>query len=97
MLNFVSADILKKFHIFPRKHFMQTVSKCQMFIGKNKRIINMLSAEKAERVLIINFEQMTSLKFSYFFSQETGFNISCTLSPIETVCMTCQILLAGKT
>ena len=32
-----------------------------------------------------------------FFSQVTGFDISCTLSQLETVCMKCQILLAGKT
>ena len=68
-----------------------------MFIGKNKHITNMLSAENAQRVLTINFQQMTFLNsFLIFFSQETGFDILCTLSPIELVCMKCLIRLAGK-
>ena len=33
--------------------------------------------------------------FSYF-SQKTGFDISCKLSPLETICMKCQILFSGK-
>ena len=45
MLNFVSADILNIFVFFPENriwHFMQIVSKCQMFIP------NMLSTENAQ-------------------------------------------------
>ena len=34
------------------------------------------------------------LVFSYF-SQKTGFDISCKLSPQETICMKCQILFFG--
>ena len=49
------------------------------FSGKNKRIINMLSAEIAQRVLTINFQQMTFWN-SLIFSQETGFDFSCKLS-----------------
>ena len=30
------------------------------------------------------------------FSQKTGFAISCKLSPVETICMKCQILFPGK-
>ena len=33
--------------------------------------------------------------FSYF-SQKTGFDISCKLSPLETICMKCQILFSRK-
>ena len=33
--------------------------------------------------------------FSYF-SQKTGFDISCKLSQLETICMKCQILFSGK-
>ena len=33
--------------------------------------------------------------FSYI-TQKTGFNISCTLSPLGTVCIECQILFTGK-
>ena len=30
------------------------------------------------------------------FSQKTGFDISCKLSPLETICMKCQIVFSGK-
>ena len=30
------------------------------------------------------------------FSQKTGFDISCKLFPMETICMKCQILIAWK-
>ena len=30
------------------------------------------------------------------FSQKTGFDIPCKLSPLETICMECQILFSGK-
>ena len=33
--------------------------------------------------------------FSYF-AQKTGFDISYKLSPLETVCIKCQILFSGK-
>ena len=29
-------------------------------------------------------------------SEETGFDIPCKLSPVETICMKCQILFPGK-
>ena len=49
------------------------------------------------RVQTISFQQMNFFLNSFhFFSQETGFDVSCTLSQLETVCMKCQILLAGK-
>ena len=32
----------------------------------------------------------------FFFSQKIGFDISCKLSPKETVCMECQSLFSGK-
>ena len=51
MLNFVSADILKHFHIFPRKQNLTFHANCPQMSNiywKNKRIINMLSAENAQ-------------------------------------------------
>ena len=36
------------------------------------------------------------LKYFSYFSQKTGFDISCKLSPIKTICMKCQILFSGK-
>ena len=32
----------------------------------------------------------------FFSSQKTGFDISCKLSPVETICMKCQVLFSGK-
>ena len=36
------------------------------------------------------------LKYFSYFSQKTGFDFSCTLSPQETMCMKCQSLFSGK-
>ena len=36
------------------------------------------------------------LMILFLFSQKTGFDISCKLSPLETICMKCQILFSGK-
>ena len=36
------------------------------------------------------------LKYFSYVSQKTGFNISCKLSPSETICMKYQILFSGK-
>ena len=30
------------------------------------------------------------------FSQKIGFDISCKMSPVETICMKCQILFTWK-
>ena len=32
----------------------------------------------------------------FLFSKEISFDISCKLSPMEKICMKCQILLSGK-
>ena len=34
--------------------------------------------------------------FFFNFSQKTGYDISCKLSPEETICMKCQSLFSGK-
>ena len=36
------------------------------------------------------------MKYYSYFSQETDFNISCKLSPIETICMKYQNMFSGK-
>ena len=36
------------------------------------------------------------LKYFFLFFPETDFDISCKLSPMETICMKCQILVSGK-
>ena len=41
---------------------------------------------------VVSFEQLGP---GYFY-QETGFDVSCKLSPLETVCMKCRILFSGE-
>ena len=36
------------------------------------------------------------LKYFYYLSQKTSFDMSCKLSPMETICMKCQILFCRK-
>ena len=36
------------------------------------------------------------IEIFFLFSQTTGFDISCKLFPLETICMKCQILFSGK-
>ena len=57
-------------------------SRCCCHMGKEQRA-----------GAFIYFGLMSS--FTYFF-QKTGFDISCKLLPLETVCMKCQVLFSGK-
>ena len=49
---------------------------------------------------IIIFPRKLDLTFHanclHFSPQKTGFDISCKLSPMETICMKCQIQFSGK-
>ena len=46
---------------------------------------------------ILFSRQHIEIFFFFFFSlQKTGFDISCKLSPKETVCMKCQSLFSGE-
>ena len=55
------------------------------------------------QVLQITYQDHSFGKFSrqqidifLIFFHKTGFDISCKLSPLETICMKCQILFCGK-
>ena len=54
---------------------------------QNPEFLN-LTIEFSKRQIDNNF-------FSYF-SLKTGFDISCILSPVETICMICRILFSEK-
>ena len=41
-------------------------------------------------------KKSTDNKMNFFFPKETDFDISCKLSPMETICMKCQGLCSGK-
>ena len=44
----------------------------------------------------VKFSADKILKYFSYFCQKTGFENSCKLSPLETICMKCQILFSGK-
>ena len=46
--------------------------------------------------LWVKFSADNILKYFSFVSQKTGFDISCKLSPMETICIKCQIQFFGK-
>ena len=46
--------------------------------------------------LWVKFSADYILKYFSQFSLKSGFDISCKLSPMETICMKCQILFSGK-
>ena len=46
--------------------------------------------------LWVKFSADNILKYFFYFSQKTRFDISCKLSPKETICMTFQVLFSGK-
>ena len=43
-----------------------------------------------------NFNRQHFELFPLYFFQKTCFGISCKLSSIETICITCKILFSGK-
>ena len=47
---------------------------------------------------ILTFTTLSGLvqPTTIYFSQKTGFDISCKLSSLETICMECQNLFLGK-
>ena len=46
--------------------------------------------------MTLPFQQTANCWYFSYFSQKTGFDISCKLSPEETICMKYQILFSGK-
>ena len=46
--------------------------------------------------LWVEFSAGDILKLFSYFHQKTGCDITCKLSPLETICMKCQILFSGK-
>ena len=58
--------------------------------------LNMLYKKSKPLPLPGQIEQMTNCQYFSYFSQNTGFEISCKLSPLATIYMKCQILFPGK-
>ena len=84
--------------------------KCQiLFSGKNKKNISkcrllkilprVLSVKSIHFNVFCTLGKITAddiLKYFSLFSQQTGIDISCKLSPSEAICMKCLILFLGK-
>ena len=45
---------------------------------------------------LVKFSADDILLYFSFFSYQIGIDILCKLSPVETICMKCQILFSGK-
>ena len=43
-----------------------------------------------------NFSRRQTDDIFHIFSKKLGFDISCKLSPEETICMKCQVLVSGN-
>ena len=75
-----------------------------VFIGTNywemnsSKAVKKLSNENTLSCLVfcINFTADSILKYFFLFSQKTVFDISCKLSPLETICMKRQIMFSRK-
>ena len=52
--------------------------------------------ESEETICWKKFSADSILKYFSYFPQKTGFDISCKLSPLETICMKCQTCFWGK-
>ena len=81
-------------------HFMMIITKaCHYWLifcsHTSYRCSNILPQTSSCHLLVFNFYHDKLVIFSYF-SQKTGFDISCKLSPLETICMKCQNLFFGK-
>ena len=44
----------------------------------------------------VKFSADNILKYFFYFSEKTGYDISCKLSQLETICMKCQIMFIGE-
>ena len=90
--------LMTLFLLFPANriwHFMQTVSIgdnfheiSNRFLGKIRKLFQMLSAENSCLALSGQFQQTTYRCYVYFFQK--------TIWHLETICMKCQILFPWK-
>ena len=57
---------------------------------------NLHQNDLSHLALLVKFSVDDSLKYFSNFSQETGFDILCKLSPQESICIKCQIMFYLK-
>ena len=73
--------------------FVKSKKKCYAFLSFAEQI---LDDEVNRFALRVKVSADDILKYCSYFFQKMGFDISCKLSPLETICMKCQILFSGK-
>ena len=85
------VDILMSRKSWPEAHATPyEIIRCAKKKNQNiclKLMLSTLWAISTDNILMVLF---------YIFFQKTEFDIPCKLSPVETICMKCQILLAGE-
>ena len=104
-MKFSADNILKYFSYFPRKQNLTCHANClcwRRFAWNVKSFFFFFSSEN--RIwhfmqivsTVVNLHEMSNSVFWEIRKTKTGFNISCTLSPVETICMKYQSLFPGK-
>ena len=65
---------------------------------RNRKLINQKSFEMVFNctTLWVKISADDILKYFFLFYQKIEFDISCKLSPLETICMKCQTYFLGK-
>ena len=69
------------------------------FLGKIRKILKirlLIVSRHAYLALWVKNSADDILEYFSYFSKKTGLDISCKLSPVETICMICQILFSGN-
>ena len=78
----------------------QAIFSLKIINEKKKKENQNLSAAVVICTLIFSMQNKISsrrhIEIVFLFSQKTGFDVSCKLSPVETICMKCQILFYLK-
>ena len=87
------------------KYYNKTHLKWKLYTrntnGSQKKVIvtffseNLLPKNITITITTGLIQQMINWLYSYIF-QKAGFDSSCILSPLETICINCQILFSGK-
>ena len=65
-------------------------------IKTHAKIVSFFSSLHLSLPLPGLIQQRTNWLYFSYFSIKTGFDITSKLSPLETICMKCQILFLGK-
>ena len=95
-VKFSADDILKYFPYFSQKTGFDILCKLSPMETICIKCKILLSGKEKKNLLWVKFSADDILKYFPYFSQKTGFDISCKLSPMETICIKCKILLSGK-